>query len=165
MVSTPKYLVDANTLIEAANVYYTFRRVPGFWDWMAEQCSKGTVRSASMVKDEIESPVELVGWVEERESEGFFIDVSSPEIQKEFQKIAKWVMSQNFGPEHKAKFLSGADPWLIAAAKVHGCKVVTQEKSAGNGTKKVKIPDICTAFQVECINTFAMTDELNATLG
>jgi hypothetical protein len=162
VASTPKYIVDANTLIEAANVYYTFRRVPGFWNWMAEQCSKGTIRSASMVKDEIEFPAELVEWVDEREVEGFFVDVSSPEIQKEFQKVAKWVMAQNFGPEHKAKFLNGADPWIIAAAKVLNCKVVTQEKSGGANTKKVKIPDVCAAVRVECINTFAMTDELNA---
>jgi len=157
-----KYIVDANTLIEAANVYYTFKRVPGFWNWLADQCSKGVIRSASMVKDEIEFPAELVEWVVEREAEGFFVDVSSPEIQKVFQQVAKWVMSQNFGPEHKAKFLNGADPWIIAAAKVLGCKVVTQEKSGGANTKKVKIPDVSTAIGVECINTFAMTDELSA---
>ena len=162
MSSDPKYIIDANTLIEAANVYYTFKRVPGFWQWMAEQCTNGTIRSASMVKDEIEFPTELVEWVAEREAEYFFIDVSSPAIQKVFKKVANWVMAQNFGPEHKAKFLNGADPWIIAATKVLNCKVVTQEKSGGANTKKVKIPDVCAAVGVECINTFAMTDELNA---
>ena len=162
MVSSPKYIVDANTLIEAANVYYAFKRVPGFWQWMAEQCSDGVIRSASMVKDEIEYPIELVDWVDEREVDGFFIDVSSQEIQKEFQKVAMWVMAQKFGPEHKAKFLDGADPWIIAAAKVLNCKVVTQEKSGGANTKKVKIPDVCLAMGVECVNTFTMTDELSA---
>lgn len=162
MANTPQYLVDANTMIEAANVYYTFKRVPGFWDWLAQQCTNGTIKSVSLVKDEIEFPTELVEWVEEREADGFFIDVSSPEIQKAFKEVAKYVMAQNFGPEHKAKFMSGADPWIIAAAKVHNCKVVTQEKSVGANSKKVKIPDICSAVKVVCVNTFAMTDELNA---
>lgn len=163
MADTPKYLVDANTMIEAANVYYTFKRVPGFWDWLAEQITGGVVGSASLVKDEIEFPKELVEWVEEQEAKGFFIDVSSPEIQIQFRKIAAWVMAQNFKPEHQAKFLNGADPWIIAAAKVLKCKVVTQEVSGGNGTRKVKIPDVCNAVGVECINTFAMTDELKGT--
>ncbi len=162
MSSSPQYLIDANTMIEAANVYYTFKRVPGFWSWVAEQSANGTIKSVSLVKDEIEFPSELVEWVEEIEVNGFFIDVSTPEIQKVFKQVAKYVMAQNFGPEHKAKFMNGADPWIIAAAKVHNCKVVTQEKSVGANSKKVKIPDVCTALQVEYLNTFAMTDELNA---
>lgn len=160
MANTLKYLVDANTLIEAANVYYTFKRVPGFWEWLSVQITDGKVGSASLVKDEIEYPEELVEWVAEQEAKGFFVDVSSPEIQKQFQRIARWVMSQNFKPEHQAKFLNGADPWIIAAAKVLNCKVVTQEVSGGAGTRKVKIPDVCNAVGVECINTFIMTDEL-----
>lgn len=162
MASPPKYLVDANTLIEAANVYYTFKRVPGFWEWLSEQITECKVCTASLVKDEVEYPLELVEWVVEQEAKGFFIDVSYPEIQTQFQRIAKWVMSQKFKPEHQAKFLNGADPWIIAAAKVLKCKVVTQEVSGGAGTRKVKIPDVCNAAGVECINTFAMTDELRA---
>lgn len=163
MVSTLKYLVDANTLIEAANRYYKFERVPGFWEWLSQQVTNGVIGSASLVKDEIEWPTELVEWVEAQEANGLFIDVSSPEIQIQFQKIAKWVMTQNFKPEHQAKFLNGADPWIIAAAKVYNCKVVTQEVSGGAGTRKVKIPDVCNAVGVECMDTFSMTDELRAT--
>ena len=65
--------------MEAANRYYTFSRVPSFWQWMAEKCVEGVVTSASMVKAEIEWPTELVEWIADREAQGFFVDVSSPE--------------------------------------------------------------------------------------
>ena len=58
--------------------------------------------------------------------------------------------------------MSGADPWIIASAKVLGRKVVTQETPGGANTRKVKIPDVCAAMGVECINSFEMLDELKA---
>ena len=156
------YIVDANVLIEAANSYYSFDSVPGFWAWLTEECLNESIQSASMVSEEVESPPELVEWLEERETEGFLIDVSDPEIQAEYQRLAAWVIDQDFGPEHVAKFLDGADLWIIAAAKVTGATVVTQETLAGAGTKKIKIPNVCAVFDVECINTFTMIGEKEA---
>lgn len=156
------YIVDASVLIEAANAYYSFESVPGFWEWLTEQGVNESIRSASMVGEEVEYPPQLVEWLEERETEGFLIDVSEPEIQAEYQKMAAWVIEQNFGPEHVAKFLDGADLWIIAAAKVTGATVVTQETLAGAGTKKIKIPNVCAVFEVDCINTFTMIGEKQA---
>lgn len=50
----------------------------------------------------------------------------------------------------KAKFLSGADPWLIAKAKIIGAKLVTHEVSAPDSKVRVPIPDVCAAFDVVC---------------
>ena len=76
--------------------------------------------------------------------------------------MAAWVIEQDFGPEHVGKFLDGADLWIIAAAKVTGATVVTQETLAGAGTKKIKIPNVCAVFEVDCINTFTMIGEKQA---
>jgi Domain of unknown function (DUF4411) len=163
-VAADVYIIDANVMIEAASVYYAFDRVPRFWEWLTEQCTSGKVRSVSLVKDEVTSPAELVAWLKEREAEGLLLDSSDPAIQTEFRRMATWVISQGFGPEHVAKFLDGADLWIIAAASVHGATVVTQEKSVGSGSKKIKIPDVCSAFRVTCANTFTLMDELDARL-
>ena len=40
-----KYLVDANVLIEAKNRYYAFDITPGFWKWLNQAHTQGTVSS------------------------------------------------------------------------------------------------------------------------
>lgn len=44
-----------------------------------------------------------------------------------------------------------ADPYVIALAKVNNAVVVTGEKPVGPGAKRLKIPNICQEFQIECI--------------
>lgn len=157
------FIVDTNVLLEAANTYYAFNRVPGFWDWMAQQTGAGSIRTVSLVQDELDYPPELVDWVEEQTVAGLLIDVSNPDIQAAYQDLVNWVVQQDFGPEHVAKFLDKADPWVIAAAAVEGHTVATQEKLVGPGTKKIKIPNVCEARSVECCNTFEMLESLDAT--
>ncbi len=158
------YLIDANVMLEAANTYYSFQHVPGFWNWLARQVVAETIRTASLVADEIDYPRELVEWGEEQAQNGFYIDVSRRDIQEKFSEIADWVIGQRFGSEHIAKFLNGADPWIIATASVLNATVVTQERAVPSSSKKIKIPNVCQAFGVICINTFAMNDEVNATI-
>ncbi|MCB0596496.1 MAG: DUF4411 family protein [Lewinellaceae bacterium] len=59
-------------------------------------------------------------------------------------------------------FLSGADPWVIAQAKVEGAKVITMEKLVGSESKKVKIPNICIEFDVEWLSTYQLLRALGA---
>jgi hypothetical protein len=40
--------------------------------------------------------------------------------------------------------------------------IVTQEVSAPESKKEVKIPDVCDAFEVPCIDTFEMLEKLGA---
>ena len=61
-----------------------------------------------------------------------------------------------YSDENKQKFLSVADPWLVAAASTYGDAVVTFEKLAGANTQKIKIPDICQQMNVQCIDLYEM---------
>lgn len=154
MIARSTCIIDANVLIEAANNYYRFDHVPGFWAWLADSVADGVIRSVSLVAEEIESPSELVEWVGEQEARNLFVDISDPACQAEYSRMAEWVVGEPYGPEHIAKFLSGADLWIVAVARVNGWTVVTQEKSVGPGSKKIKIPNVCDQFGVEVINTF-----------
>jgi hypothetical protein len=78
--------------------------------------------------------------------------------------MAAWLVLQQYGAEHIANFMSKADLWIIAAARVRGSTVVTQEVAAGSGSRKVRIPDVCAHFGVRCINTFTFMAELDAHL-
>lgn len=162
MPSSKQYLVDANVFIEAANTYYALDRVPGFWAWMKDAAQAGSVKTIQFVLDEIEHPEGLVDWVSGIGADVLTVDPSEPAVQAEYQKIVNWLVAQDFGQEHVAKFLDKADPWLIAVAKVQGRTLVTQETLAGAGTKKVKVPNVCAAHGVEWANTFTMLDDLGA---
>jgi len=38
------YLLDANTLINAKNLYYPIERVPEFWDWLIHQGQQSNIK-------------------------------------------------------------------------------------------------------------------------
>ncbi len=61
----------------------------------------------------------------------------------------------------KAKVATGADGWLVAYARVRGVIVVTNEQSAPQSGKEVKLPDPCGQFGVRRDNTFAMLRALH----
>ena len=61
----------------------------------------------------------------------------------------------------KAKFATGADGWLVAYARVHGATVVTNEQSAPESRREIKLPDVCDQFGVRRDNTFTLLRVLN----
>ena len=72
-----------------------------------------------------------------------------------YREIAQRVATnQVYKESEKARFFKGADPWLIASAKVWGAVVVTCETLSGVGTTKVKIPDICQQTGVTFVDLY-----------
>jgi hypothetical protein len=57
---------------------------------------------------------------------------------------------------------SSADPFVIALAKVHGYTVITEETGIGS---LGKIPGVCNAMKVECINLMQLIDAEDWVLG
>lgn len=60
-----------------------------------------------------------------------------------------------------AKFASGADGWLVAYAKVHGGVVITNEQPRPESRAEIKLPDVCTQFNVWYKDTFLLLRELS----
>jgi Domain of unknown function (DUF4411) len=54
---------------------------------------------------------------------------------------------------------SGADPFLISAAVIHDCIVVTEEKFQNNNENKPRIPNVCKNLGIKCINLLDMLRE------
>ena len=75
-----------------------------------------------------------------------------------YEDIVRWMYdpSQKFLPAGQKEFADGADPWLIAYARVHGYCVVTQETHKPEKRNKVPIPNVCLAFNVPYVDTFTM---------
>jgi len=74
-----------------------------------------------------------------------------------------WVQRNNqYSDGAKAKFATEADGRLVAYAKVHDLKVVTQEQPRPESRSRVLLPDVCKQFQVRYQDTFAMLKVLGA---
>jgi hypothetical protein len=158
-----KDLLDANVFIEAKNRYYAFDICPGFWDWMDHIVSGGDVLSIIMVRDElIRGKDDLAEWIEERRHSRWFRPVDDPKTQRIFAEIVASVQAADYRPAAKEKFLSGADPWLVAKAKTLGATVVTHEVASPDARKRVPLPNVCDQFNVPWKNTFEVLRALTA---
>ncbi|NAO98209.1 MULTISPECIES: DUF4411 family protein [Halomonadaceae] len=156
-----RYLLDANTYIEAKNQYYGMDICPAFWDWLDKQFALGTIASVDMIGRELkEGNDQLASWVRERPDH--FISNDDELTQALFADIVQFVMEGDYNPGNRDNFLAKADPWIIAKAKAIGASVVTHEAVAAVNTRKVKVPNICQQFEVPCLNTFRFLRELEA---
>ncbi|MET3395597.1 hypothetical protein ABIC33_006273 [Variovorax sp. 1140] len=159
------YLLDANTLIEAKNRYYQMRFCPGYWTWLTRNKDAGRLASVESVSTELRrGNDELAQWVVTQSD--LFLSESDETTQQAFAEIAAHVANQAATMKAGAleEFLSGADPWLIAKARVTGYIVVTHERLNMESRRKFLIPNVCSHYGVECINTFDMLNRLEARL-
>lgn len=156
------YLLDANTYIQAKSLHYRMHVVPGFWEWLDQQFESERVCSIRSVYDElVAGGDELSEWVKLRRDH--FLSVDDEATQLIFAEIAEHVATHStYREPHVSSFLAGADPWLVAKAKVIGAQAVTNENRVGPGSTKVKVPNICDQFQVACFDTYDLLDILRA---
>jgi hypothetical protein len=158
------YLLDANVFIQARKQYYPFENFQGFWDWLDDEQTNGVLASIQMVDRELlDGDDQLIAWTKERQQVGWFLPVDDEMTQLKFREVADWTMGQSlYTWPNQTKFLKGADPWLIAKAAAMGAVVITQETFDPNANShKVKIPNVCHAFDVRCLNTLDMIRELH----
>jgi len=158
-----KYCLDANTLIEAHRRYYALETFPVFWSWLLENTENlGSI--GAVYRELTDSGDTLSDWSKANKQSGFFkFDDDSEAVQLNYIEVVNTInQDPYYSPEEKAHFLKGADPWLIAYATTHNLLLITHERKVGLGSKKVKIPNVCEAFQVECIDTFTMLQKESA---
>ncbi len=154
-----EYCLDSNIFIQAKNAHYHFSICPGFWDWLVLRV--GTVGSINPVLEELRNGNdELKNWAEERKDDHFFADVTEPAVQETFGSIASYAM-ERYKSHVADEFLSGADPWLIAFAKVNGCIAVTHEAYNPQTKRKIFIPNVCHEFEVEYTDCFTMLKNMD----
>ena len=148
------YLIDANVLIQAKNEHYGMDFCPGFWDWIDVGCENGVVASVLAVYDELrEGDDELSEWSGLRRR--VFFREPDDSVISAARGIVQWVTKQPFRSAAIIKFTDSADHALVAHALAKRMTVVTHERSS-NSWRRVKIPDVCHQFNVNCINPFKM---------
>lgn len=160
------YLLDSDVLVASKRLHYHPDFCQLFWDWIDAGHSAGVFYSLDKVKAELMSGHEddiLHQWCKRPGLASFFL--SSKGSTVEYGAVANWAATKqpNFLPAALNKFLSakGADAWLVATAANRGAawKVVTNEVSAPQSRKDIKLPDAAIAMSV---GTLPLTGLLRA---
>ena len=153
-------MLDTNVFLDSFERYYRPGTFPGVLDWLKLAAGTGAVCSIPQVRAEIRSPAnqETLGSFPNslfREFDG--------ESDRQLMEIHHWIINvDRFKPSAVQRFLRGADPALIAFAKAKKLTVVTAEVSDPNSRSKVRIPDVCAAFDVPVMNLPDMLERESA---
>ena len=155
------YLLDANVFITAKNTYYPIDRIPEFWDWLIYQGELGNMKIVQEVYDEIHGGNDdLSLWAKEDEVVNALI--LDEEVDVDLLRV---VTEQGYAADLTDDEVEklGRDPFLIAYAisDIESRTVVTTEVSSARKQRaNRRIPDVCSDFDVKCIDTFKLTSEL-----
>ena len=151
------YLFDTNIFYTLG--HYFPSRFPTIWATLDELVLRGEVESVREVRREIERncPFEHIEkWVKRNR------DIFKTPTPEELAIVESIFREERFQAlvrrENILKGLPVADPFLIAAGKAKRAVVVTMEKPTSGGAR---IPDVCRALRVRCINLEKCFQELN----
>jgi hypothetical protein len=162
------YIVDSNFFIQAHRYTYPIDIAIGFWNKVENLAKAGIIISIDKVKAELyDKNDDLEAWCREFLPIDFFKD--STEVMEEYSLVSEWALSMNhhYLPNAVSEFLDAdiADAFLVsyALSLPKDRVLVTQEVSAPNIKRKIKIPECCNALGVTYLNSIEMLRELGET--
>jgi Domain of unknown function (DUF4411) len=172
------YWLDADTFITAKNSLYAFEVNTTLWAWFDTQLKAKTVRSPERVFREIMAFKKddlLKQWVSPRKFDGLCIEPDK-RVSECLNKIADHLytatvphrktrkLQLRYKPAQAAVFGRGADAFVIAHAMADNGTVVTFESDKCPDSQRIRIPDICDHFGVDCTNLKGLLVALGAKL-
>lgn len=164
------YLLDANTLIDAKRDYYPISRVPEFWAWLVFQGKKDRIKipievyeEFSDTKDKNGQKDELAVWSDQSEIKDalLFEEQAKPDL---VARITYGGYVANPTDDELLKI--GRDPFLLSYALndiENRCIVTTEASKPKREGANRHVPDVCEDFNIRCINSFRMLQELSFT--
>jgi len=149
-----RYCLDTNVFIEGWNKYYSMDLCPTYWTILDQLAQQDRVFAPIEVKREITQHDDgLAGWIKTR-------PYLFKEITIEVQEYLREIMAKYNRLVDSTRQRSIADPWVIAHAMAEKAIVVTKEMPAGPNSRRVKIPDVCSALNFPWIDDFQLAREI-----
>lgn len=140
-----KYSIDTSALMDGWQRYYPHDVWPGLWTKLDSLIESGHLFAAEEVLHELKKKDDaLHKWAKDRRK--MFRGINGA-----IQPVVTEILRDHQNLIHANRGRSGADPWVIALAKVEGGKVVTGERKS-NSLNKPKMPDVCEAIGVPCMS-------------
>ena len=101
---------------------------------------------------------ELSEWIIENESQFAILESDNQELTSVYSEVIQKVVDNlQYTESAKYDFANVADSWIIAHAIRNSLTIVTMETKADvNCKKRVKIPNVCSEFDVKCIDLLTL---------
>lgn len=145
------YCFDTSALVECWSRSYPPDIFPGLWSKLDDLVAHRQVLAADEVRVELERQEDdLAKWARARPY--MFVALDDP-----IQRATSDVLRQHPLLMKATKNRNGADPFVIATAVVRKLTVVTEEQ--GGTETKPKIPSVCQALEVRCIDVLRFLRE------
>ena len=154
------FWMDTSSLVEAHRRVYPPDRYGDFWSFLAKQISEGSICAPQQVYEEIlkgEDDDRLRRFTISRRTELCILPTRT--VQIGYRIIADYIKATY--PYHQWSDFLGTDAWVIAFAMKIGGTVITAESKIRR--KKIKIPEICEKFVVNCKNIDWMVQHFGVT--
>lgn len=155
------FVLDTSVFIDVRNKLCAGKVTAKFSSEFNRLENAGKLCSIEPVKYELcNGTDDLVRWAKK---DFAFRPVSGAQVQKYYHTIVKQACV-DYEPDALYMLTDGADGWLVAYAKTHGYTVVTNEKAAPRRKTVIKVPDVCEAHSVRCINRYELVQSLKIKL-
>lgn len=146
------YSFDTSSLLNGRRDLLPPATFPTLWENIEEMIRSGSIRCADLVRDELAAREDDVHqWAKNQ------VDLFMP-LTQDIQLAVREVLAQHERLIGVGSGRSGADPFVIALARVHDGAVVTEETLSRNLTKP-KIPDVCDSMGVRSLNLMGFVQE------
>lgn len=157
------YLIDANTVIDAKDLYFAIDQVPEYWEWLIHQGQLGNVKMPTETFEEVspgrDKDDPFYKWRKDKST----AEALLLEEEVDYAAVQR-VLAEGYAPDLNDNEIDqiGRDPFLIAYALDNPARtIVTTEVSKPTLTRQNRrVPDVCGYFGVPCINTFQMNRAL-----
>lgn len=146
----PVYSIDSSSLIHAWNRAYRPKNFPTFWRLLEELIEEGRLKASIEVYNELKKKDdEVFAWAKVHKDK-LFVEIDEPTQDEVIDLMANYPTLVD-----TTKGRSGGDPFVIALALASDPHmiVVTQEDRG-----KMRIPDVCNAVGVNCVNLAEMIE-------
>ena len=138
------YCFDTSALLDAWTRHYPPDVFPQLWRALEERIAAGDVIAAEEVRVEIgKKDDSLLKWA--KRQQGLFVDLDQTQQERVGEILDAYPRLVD-----TRRGRSGADPFVIALARVRSAIVVTGENDDGT-PEKPKIPTVCRHFGVRAI--------------
>jgi hypothetical protein len=150
------YSIDTSSLIWAWRFAYPRDRFPSVWMQIENLIRSGDLKTSPMVLAELRrQDDDLHAWAAAKTE--LFVD-----LDDEQQQEVRAIMAAHAGILQPSEDRVNADPFVIALARCRGLTVVSEERRSGNPNTP-KIPNVCTARGVRCVNLLGLMADLGWT--
>jgi len=147
------YSFDTSSILNGRRDLLPPGTFPTLWANIEEMIDRGNIRCIDLVLEELAKREgdEIHGWA--KAQVGLFVPLT-----EDVQRAVREVLAAHPRLIGVGSGRSGADPFVIALARVHGGTVVSEETESRNLTKP-KIPDACDALGVRRLSLVGFVQE------